>query len=79
MQIIFDIKQQCFRHKARLVVGGHVVESSEHTAYSSTIKDTSARLMLMIALKNGFGIMAGDLGNSFFIAPCAENIWSICD
>ena len=38
MRMIFDVKQQDFRYKDRLVVGGHVVDSNEYTTYSSTIK-----------------------------------------
>ena len=57
---------------------GHVVHSMDHIIYSSTIKDMSVRLMLFIAVKNGLGLMVGDIGNALFTAPCAENIWSFC-
>ena len=33
MLMIFGIKQQYLRQKERLLVRGHVVESSEHTIY----------------------------------------------
>ena len=38
MHIIFDVKQQDLRHKARIVVGGLVVDSKENTTYLSTIQ-----------------------------------------
>eukprot|EP00957_Ditylum_brightwellii_P014898 1123821-Ditylum_brightwellii.AAC.1 len=38
MCMIFDIKHN-LRHKARFVGGGHVVDSSNHTTYSSTVQD----------------------------------------
>ena len=38
MHLIFDVNHQDLREKDRLVVGGHVVDSTEHTTYSSTIK-----------------------------------------
>ena len=76
MQMIFDVKHD-LRRKARFVVGGHVIDSSGHTTYSSTIKDLSVRLMLLIAVKNDLGFMAGDIGNAFCTAPCAEKIWSV--
>ena len=63
MHMIFDVNQQDLRHKARLVVGGHVVDSMENTTYLSTIKYVSVRLSLLISVKNGLGIMAGDIGN----------------
>ena len=75
MWMIFDIKQHNLRHKARLVVGGHAVDSSEYITYSSTIKEISVRLMLMIEVENGLGLMAVDIRNYFCIEPCANNIW----
>ena len=60
------------------VVGAHVVNCTEHTAYSSTIKYVSIRLILLIAVKTGLGIMAGDIGNAFYMKPCAEKIWPCC-
>ena len=34
--------------------------------------------MLLISVKNGLGLMAGDIGNALFTSPCAEKIWSCC-
>ena len=76
MHMIFDIKHD-LRRKARFVVGGHVIDSSEHTTYSSTIKDISVRLMMLVAAKYGLGMISGDIGNAFCTAPCAEKIWSV--
>ena len=61
MHMIFDAKQQDLQHKARLVVGGHVVDSMEHTTYSFSIKDVPMRLMILIAVNNGLGLMAVDI------------------
>ena len=61
--MIFDVKQQDLRHKFRLVVGEHVVDSTEHTTYSYNIKYVSVILMILIAVKNGSGIMARYIGN----------------
>ena len=78
MYMFFGLKRQDLCHKARLVVGVHVVDSTEHTTYSSTIKNVSVRIMLLIAVKNGLELMDGDIGNSLCMAPCAENSWSCC-
>ena len=72
MRMIFDIKQQYLRQKLMLVIGEHMVDSLEHTKYSYTINAIFVRLMLTIAVKNRLGLMAGDIGNAFCIAPCAE-------
>ena len=78
MWMIVDINQNNLRHKSSLVVGGHVVDSSEHTTYSTTIKDICVWLVLMIAVKFLLGIMYGDIRNDVFTAPCVEKIWSTC-
>jgi hypothetical protein len=76
--MIFDIKQQDMQYKARLVVGGHVIDSSGYTTYSSVIKNISVCLSFLVAQQQGLGIMTGDIGNAFPTAPCAEKVWSKC-
>ena len=61
--MIFVVNQQDFIHKARLVIGGHVVGYNDYTIYSSTIKSVSVRLMILINVKNGLGLINGDIGN----------------
>ena len=43
LRIIFTVKQD-LRCKARLVIGGHGIDSNEHSGYSSVVKMTSVRL-----------------------------------
>ena len=76
LRMIFDIKQEDLRHKARLVAGGHVVDSSHYTTFSSTIESLSVRLLRVIAIHHGLTLMTGDIGNAFVTAPCAEKIWT---
>ena len=76
MNMIFGVKQKDLLHNSRLVGGGNIVDFTEHTKYSYTIKYLSVRLMILIDLKNGLGLVAGDIGNALCRAPCAENIWS---
>jgi hypothetical protein len=52
LRMIFDVKPDG-RCKARLVIGGHVVDSSEHSGYSSVVKLTSIRLLNIIAKSQG--------------------------
>ena len=76
LHMIFDIKREDHRYKARLVIGGNVINSSQHTTYSSTVQDISTRLLQLVAVQNNLGIMTGDIANAFCTAPCAEKIWS---
>ena len=77
LHMIFDIKQQDMRHKARLVAGGNVIDSSSYNTNSTTVHDISIRLMMLIAVKNRLGLMAGDIGNAFPTAPNMEKVWTI--
>ena len=56
------MKQKDLRHRARLVVGVHAVDSKEYITYSSTIKYVLLRLVLLIVVNNGLVLMAGDIG-----------------
>eukprot|EP00957_Ditylum_brightwellii_P099964 7617776-Ditylum_brightwellii.AAC.1 len=76
MHMIFGIKHD-LRHKACFVVGGHVIDSSNHTTYSSTVRNLSIKLMLLIAMSNNLGMMDGDIDNDFCNAPCSEKVWSM--
>eukprot|EP00957_Ditylum_brightwellii_P203109 15333253-Ditylum_brightwellii.AAC.1 len=76
MHMIFDIKHD-LRYKAWFVVGDHGVDSSKHASCSLTVQDISIQLMLLIAVTNNLGMMAGNIGNAFCTAPCVEKIWSV--
>ena len=64
LRIIFDVKVD-LRRKARLVIGGHVVNSTGHEVYASTMKSVSARVLMMIAAANDSDVMVGDIGNAY--------------
>ena len=74
--MIFTIKQEDLRHKARLVVNGNVVDASAFNKYSPTIKTISVRLIFLIAVYKKLNIMTSDVMNAFPTAPCRERIWS---
>jgi hypothetical protein len=76
VHMIYDIKQADLRHKARLVVGGHMIDSTMHTTYSSNVHNMSVRLMMLISVKMGLDLGACDIGNAFPTAPCTEKVWT---
>jgi hypothetical protein len=53
------------RYKARLVMGGHVIDSLDYTTYSSVIENLSVRLFFLAAAHQGLGIMTNNIGNAF--------------
>ena len=76
LRVIFNIKQEDLRRKARLVAGGHVVDSIMYESYSSVVQTMMVRLLQTIALKHDLKIVTGDIGNAFVQAMTKEKIWS---
>ena len=54
------------------MVCGYVVDSTEYTTYSSTIKYVSGIIILLISVKNELGLIPEYIINEFCAAPCAE-------
>ena len=77
LRIIFDIKQEDLRRKARMVAGGHVIDSSMYESYSSVVQMRTIRLLETVAMNEGLQIMTGDIGNAFVHAFTKEKIYSV--
>ena len=77
LRMVFAVKPDG-RRKARLVIGGHVVDSSEHSGYSSVVKLTSIRLLNIIAKNESLECLAGDVGNAYLHALTKEKVYVRC-
>ena len=75
LRMIFDVKVD-LRRKARLVIGGHVVDSTGHKVYASKTKSVSARVLMAIAATNDLDIMLGDIGNAYLHADIEEKFYT---
>jgi Reverse transcriptase (RNA-dependent DNA polymerase). len=76
--MIFYIKMgENFRQKARMVAGGHTVETPSSLTYSSVVSRDSVQVALMIAALNDLSVLACDIQNAYLTAPCQEKIWTI--
>jgi hypothetical protein len=67
LRCIFDVKQE-LRIKARLVIGGHVVDASDHVSYSSNMKTISMRLLLLIGAMNSIKLLTADISSAYLYA-----------
>ena len=63
LRMIFDVKVY-LRRKARIVVGGYVVDYSGHKFYASTTKSVSYRILMTTTAINNLDVMTGDIGNA---------------
>ena len=76
--MIFDIKLgEGFRRKARMVGGGHQVETPAHMTYASVVSRETVRIALTIAALHDLEVKASDIQNAYLTAPCAEKIWTV--
>ncbi len=75
--MIFDMKMEDFRQKARLVAGGHRTEAPATITYASVVSREAVRLALTIASLNDLEVKVGDVLNAYITAPVKEKVWTI--
>ena len=73
---VFAVKHDG-RHKARLVMGGHVTEAENKDRYASTVRLEHIRLQIFLLALNKCEIVGGDIGSAYLNAFTKEKIWSI--
>jgi len=73
--MIFD--GEGFRRKARMVGGGHQVETPAYMTYASVVSCETVRIALTIAALHDLEVKASDIQNAYLMAPCAEKIWTM--
>merc|ERR1712051_392585 len=74
--IIFDVKMEDFRRKARLVAGGHMTKAPAAITYASVVTRETVRIALTIAALNELKVKCGDVMNAYITAPCSKKIWT---
>lgn len=75
--MIFTVKIEDFRRKARHVAGGHTTEAPATITYASVVSRETVRIALTLAALNDLEVKASDIQNAYLTAPCAEKIWTI--
>eukprot|EP00804_Cyclotella_cryptica_P009986 CCRYP_015410-RA/>CCRYP_015410-RA protein AED:0.07 eAED:-0.02 QI:0/0/0/0.66/0.5/0.66/3/0/553 len=74
--MIFDVKMEDFRRKARLVAGGHVTKAPATLTYANDVSRETVRITLLLAALNDIDIWAADVLNAYITVPCHEKIWT---
>ena len=75
--MIFEIKFNGFRRKARIVGTGCMVKDAPAVVtYVSVVSRETVRIALTIAALNDLEVKASDVMNAFLTAPFAEKIWT---
>ena len=66
---IFDIKMEDFRRKARLVAGGHMMETPKTFTYANIVSRETVRIALTVAALNDLEVKMSDVQNAYLTAP----------
>ena len=72
------MKKEDLRRKARLVAGGHVIDSTMYESYSSVVQTRTVRMLQTIAINEKLRIFTSDIGNAFVQAFTKEKVYSRC-
>ncbi len=75
--MVFDVKMEDFRQKARLVAGGHLTKAPVTINYASVVSREAVRLTLTFASLNDLEVKVGNFLNAYITAPVKEKVWTI--
>ncbi len=75
--MIFDIKIEDFRRKARMVAGGHMTGAPTIMTYTSVVSSETVQIALTIAALNDLKVKAADILNAYISAPIKEKVWCV--
>ena len=73
--LIFDVKIEDFRRKARFVAGGHLTKTPATITFASVVSRESVRIALTLAALNDLDVKTADIENAYLTAPVSEKIW----
>ena len=76
--LIFDVKMEDFRRKARYVAPGNRTEAPSTLTYASVVSTESVRIALTVADLNDLEVKSADIKNAYLSAPVTEKIWLVC-
>ena len=79
MWFVFDVKPISLKAKARLVIGGHVVETGDTDTFSYMMSTEGARILAVIADHMGYNLAVGDINTAYLYATTKERIYSRAD
>ena len=64
--MVFNVKMEDFRYKARLVAEGHMTKAVATITYVSVVSRETVRIALMIAAFTYLEVKSGDIINANF-------------
>jgi hypothetical protein len=77
--ILFYVKMEDFRRKARFVSGGHTTYTPHAMPYASFVSRESVIISLDLAALNDLYVKMYDIENAYLTAPITEKVWTVLD
>jgi hypothetical protein len=74
--MVYDVKHDG-RHKACLVTGGHLTDSSTESVYPGVFSLHGIRFVVFLAEFNGLELWGADVGNAYLEAKTKENVYIV--
>ena len=74
--MVFDVKMDDFRCKARLVAGDHMTKALATIMYAGIMSRETVRIPLMIATLNDLEVKPGNILNAYIQVPITEKVWT---
>ena len=75
--VIFDVKMEDFRRKARYVADGHKTAPPATLTYAGVVSRETVRIALTMAALLDLEVKTSDIQNAFLTAPNGEKCWII--
>ena len=75
--MVFGIKMEDFRQKARLVEGGHMTKALAPITYTSIVSRETVRIGLMVAALNDLEVKSANILNAYVQQPVTETVWTM--
>ena len=66
-----------FRHKSRLVAGGHVTKPTSTITYASVVSRETLVTAFTLAALDGFPVKVADIHNAYITSPITDKIWTL--
>jgi hypothetical protein len=75
--MIFDVKMEDFRPKARCVAVGNTTYTPHAMANASVVSRESVRIALTLDALNDVDVKMADIENAYMTAPITEKVWTV--
>jgi hypothetical protein len=67
--MVYNVKMEDFRRKARFAAGGHMTETPASNTYASVVSRESVHIALTLAALNDLEVKTADIENAYLTAP----------